>query len=73
MKQQEDKNDIKGPVKVNIRTFKASAEIENLYRFIGEFGLRKEAKIVFEKIFLQIKKAKKAARKKVGNKSKKVH
>ena len=50
--------------KVNIRTFKASTEIENLYRFISEFRLRKEAKIIFKKIFSQIQKTKKISEKK---------
>ena len=76
----------KESVKVNIRTFKSSAEIENLYRFIDALRLRKEAKLIFEKFFSMVShskrsksKAQRAARKKalrakqLSRKSKKIH
>ena len=69
---EEDVTEDQDATKVNIRTFKASAEIENLYRFISEFRLRKEAKMVFKKICSQVKKTKKISVK-GKNKSKKVH
>ena len=53
---EEDHSEIlKEPAKVNVRTFRASAEVENLYRFISEMRLRKEAKIVFQKVSSSIK------------------
>ena len=50
------------------KNFRNSADIENFYRFIHENGLRKEAKMIFEKLHAQIKledkKAKRSRRKK---------
>ena len=66
MKQEIVESDAVESTKVNIRTFKASAEVGNLYRFIGEFGLRKEAKMIFDYIVRQAKKAAKKQGKKLA-------
>ena len=50
--------------KVNIRSFRASAEVENLYRFISEVKLRKEAKLIFQRLFELGKKINKKSAKK---------
>ena len=81
--EQLEQREYKEPVKVNIRTFKSSAEIENLYRFISDLKLRKEAKLIFEKILSHISKGttktkstnrgKAKAKKTTNKKSKKVH
>lgn len=59
--------------KANIRTFRSSAEVENLYRFVSENNLRREAHMIIEKVhkFLVAKEkaAKKAAKR--GRKKKK--
>ena len=50
------------------KNFRNSPDVENFYRFIHENDLRKEAKLIFEKLHAQIKmqdkKAKRSRRKK---------
>ena len=50
------------------KNFRNSADVENFYRFVHENDLRKEAKLIFEKIHasikLQEKKAKRSRKKK---------
>lgn len=48
-----------------IKTFKASPEVESLYTFIYENGLRDEAHKLMEVVLKQITPAKKRGRKKV--------
>jgi len=52
-----------------VRGFRGSAEVENLYRFVNEFRLRRETKMVLDTIWAKlgkpaIKKKKKRGRKK---------
>ncbi len=56
------------------KNFRQSADIENFYRFIHENDLRKEAKLIFEKLHAQIKmqNKKKKAKRKSKAKAKKV-
>ncbi len=59
--------------KANIRTFRSSPEVENLYRFISDNNIRREAHMVIEAIFKSYKareKALKKASKKRGRKKK---
>lgn len=48
----------------SLKTFKASNEVENFYRFIAENNLRAEAKTLVEMVLKRIKPAKKRGRKK---------
>lgn len=62
-----------------VRMFKASSDVQSLYCLISEGGLRKEVKLIFEKILaLKNSKRKKEKSRGVGdssskNKKKKLH
>lgn len=49
-------------VSAAIKTFKASSEVENFYRFIHDNGLRSEAKTLIEMALSHISKSKKRKR-----------
>ena len=46
---------LKPEVKKIGKNFRNSADVENFYRFIHENDLRKEAKLIFEKMHAKIK------------------
>ena len=58
-----EKKTSNGP-EVGLRSFKKSTEIENLYRFINDNNLRREAKMILELVCqkLNVKKKKKKGR-----------
>ena len=60
--------------KANIRTFRSSPEVENLYRFISDNNLRRESQIIIDTVYKAIKAKEKAAKKalKRGRKKKAV-
>lgn len=56
--------------KANIRTFRSSPEVENLYRFVSENGLRREALMIIDTVY-KAQKAKEKAAKKAARKGRK--
>ena len=40
-----------------LKAFRATAEVENFYRFVHENGLRHEARVLLEKVLERVKKA----------------
>lgn len=61
------------PGRSAVENFKASAEVENFYRFINDNGLRREAYMMFDYLFDKISVKKKSKRKtRSPKKSKKV-
>ena len=59
--------------KANIRTFRSSPEVENLYRFVSDNNIRREALMIIDSIFKAYKAKEKALKKasKRGRKKKK--
>ncbi len=53
--------------------FRSSADIENFYRFVADNGLRREAKLVLEKISSLLTKNNKKKRKRRGRAKKTLH
>jgi hypothetical protein len=49
-------------VSAAIKTFKASSEVENFYRYIHENGLRNEARTLVEMVLTHLKGSKKRKR-----------
>jgi len=53
-----------------VRGFRGTAEVENLYRFINEFRLRREAKMAIEVIWAKLGRPAIKVKKKRGRKKK---
>ena len=53
---------LKPEAKKIAKNFRNSADIENFYRFVHENDLRKEAKLIFEKMHAEIKVQEKKAK-----------
>ncbi len=53
--------------------FRSSSDIENFYRFVADNGLRREAKLVLEKISSLLTKNNKKKRKRRGRAKKTLH
>ena len=63
MKNEIEKTDVSKAV-TSIKSFKATSDVENFYRFIHENKIRVEAKKLIEVVLKQIKPVKKRGRKK---------
>ncbi len=63
MKEESSELNVKNEANKVIKGFRHTPDVENFYRFVNENGLRKEAKLLLEKIYTIIKKQKKSSRK----------